>query len=192
MYDPEVKESRIVKLANSSGIWKVSHHMGNMIGCKVEWEGESVAWKENEYWSMKATNGMFARLSMQAEMHFEDDGSTRTNVTFRIGYHVPSPIAGPLIDRLFIRREVHQLARTALEGLQRAALLNKIPFLSSQLEKRMEDHPAYISQNHAPLDSARKRSFGPHFPSIFAPNELWNEAPEQDRKKYGRIPIPWK
>jgi len=139
LYDPNVKEARIVKLPDSDGLGKVTSYSGEMMGCKVEWEGESVAWKENELWAMRANKGLPARLRMETEMRFEESGHNETEVAISIQYEAPYSILGRLLDALFLRREVHRMAINTIEGLKKAAVEGRIPPLVLQAVKREAD-----------------------------------------------------
>ena len=138
-----ISKAWIVRLPGPDGLAMVSHYVGKVMGRKLEWEGESVKWKRSEFWARKALSGPFARMNMQMEMRFEPAGNGRTKVTSRIDYRVPYPLAGWLIDRLYMSRQVRKMARSVVEGIKKAAMEGRIPTLQVQLEKRKIDHPGY-------------------------------------------------
>ena len=138
-----ISKAWIVKLPGPDGLGMVSHYAGKVMDRKLEWEGELVKWKRSEFWTRKALSGPFARMRMQMEMRFESMGTDRTKVTSRIDYRVPYPLAGWLIDRLYMRRQARKMATDAIEGIKKAAIEGRIPTLQVQLEKRKVDHPGY-------------------------------------------------
>jgi uncharacterized membrane protein len=138
-----INKAWIVKLPGADGLGMVSHYAGKVMGRKLEWEGELVKWKRSELWARKALSGPFARMRMQMEMRFETAG-TGTKVTSRIDYKVPYPLAGWLIDKLYMRRQARKMANDAVEGIKKAAMEGRIQPLQVQLEKRKVDHPGYL------------------------------------------------
>lgn len=142
---PFLSKAWIVKLAGPDGLGMVSHYVGKVMGRNLEWEGESVKWKRNELWARKAVSGLFAKMNMQMEMRFETPSTSRTRVTSTIDYRVPYPVAGWVIDRLYMRRQARKMATDAVEGIKKAAMEGRIPTLQQQLEKRKVDHPDYDS-----------------------------------------------
>jgi hypothetical protein len=144
LYYPELRESTIVKLPNPEGTGKVSRFVGNMMGCRVEWEGESVAWKENEFWVMRGTKGLPATLHMQTEMRFGEAGPGKTDVTISIAYRAPYPILGRLLNALFLRREIRRMANGAIDGLKRAAAEGRIQSLASQRAEGQTDNAGLL------------------------------------------------
>jgi len=113
------------------------------MGRELEWEGELVKWRRSELWARKALSGPFAKMSMQMEMRFETVGTGRTKVTSMIDYRVPYPLAGWLIDKLYMGRQARRMATNVVEGIKKAAIEGRIPTLQVQLEKRKVDHPGY-------------------------------------------------
>jgi uncharacterized membrane protein len=120
-----------------------SHYVGKVMGRELEWEGELVKWRRSELWARKALSGPFAKMGMQIEMRFETVGTGRTKVTSMIDYRVPYPLAGWLIDRLYMGRQARKMARDTAEGIKKAAMEGRIPTFQVQLEKRKVDHPGY-------------------------------------------------
>ena len=137
-----ISKAWVVKLPGPDGLGMVSHYAGKVMGRKLEWEGELVRWKRNEFWTRKALSGPFARMNMQMEMRFETAG-TATKVTSRIDYRVPYPLAGALIDRLYMRRQAQKMVNGVVDGVKKAAIEGRVPTLHVQLEKRKVDHPGY-------------------------------------------------
>ena len=80
---------------------------------------------------------------MQMELRFELVGTGHTKVTSRIDYRVPYPLAGWLIDKLYVHRLARKMATDAVEGIKKAAMEGRIPTVQVQLEKRKVDHPGY-------------------------------------------------
>ncbi len=145
--DPEwasfISRAWIVKLPGHDGLGMVGHYVGKVMGRELEWEGKLVKWKMNEFWARKAVSGPFAKMSMQMEMRFEQAGTGRTKVTSRIDYRVSYPLAGWLIDRLYVTRQVRKMVSHAVGGIKKAAMEGRIPTVQVQLEKRKLDHPGY-------------------------------------------------
>jgi len=145
--DPEwasfISRAWIVKLPGHDGLGMVGHYVGKVMGRELEWEGESVKWRRNEFWARKALSGPFAKTSMQMEMRFEPVTPAWTKVTSSIDYRVPYPLAGWIIDRLYMRRQARKMATDAVEGIKKAAIEGRVPTLQQQLEKRKGDHPGY-------------------------------------------------
>lgn len=140
---PMVRKAWIVKLPGPDGLSMLTHYVGNVMGREMEWEGESVKWRRNEFWARKALSGRLAKMNMQIEMRFEPLGAGRTKVTSKIDYRVSYPLIGWLIDRLYVRREAGKMARNAVDGIRKATIEGRIPPLQVQLEKRKADHPGY-------------------------------------------------
>jgi hypothetical protein len=144
-----VSKTKIVKLPDSSGMGKVTHYDGHLMGRELEWEGTSVDWKENELWAMKAITKLPAKMNMQISMRLEtvaDSGANKTRATCIIEYQVPYPIIGRLIDRLYIRREIQGLVNSAIEGIKSVADQRKVPPFGLQFERRQLDHPGYTQK----------------------------------------------
>jgi len=145
--DPEwarfISKAWIVKLPGPNGLGMTSHYVGKVMGRRLEWEGELVKWSRNELWARKALSGPFAKMGMQMEMRFETVGRGGTKVTSMIDYRVPYPLAGWLIDKLYMGRQARKMATDAVEGIKKAAIEGRIPTLQVQLEKRKVDHPGY-------------------------------------------------
>jgi len=138
-----IRKAWITKLPDSSGLGKISHYVGTIMGREDEWEGESTKWKPGEVWGMKAITGRPSKMSMQNEMRFENLGPGRTRVTCAVEYSVPYPVIGRIIDRLYLRSKAQEHVNNAIDGMKNAAARNEIPPLHSQLEKRKLDHPGY-------------------------------------------------
>ena len=138
-----ISKAWIVKLPRPDGLGMTSHYVGNVMGRELEWEGELVKWRRSELWARKALSGPFAKMSMQMEMRFETVGTGRTKVTSMIDYRVPYPLAGWLIDKLYMGRQARRMATNVVEGIKKAAIEGRIPTLQVQLEKRKVDHPGY-------------------------------------------------
>ena len=145
--DPEwarfISKAWVVKLPGPDGLGMTSHYVGKVMGRELEWEGELVKWRRGEFWARKALSGPFAKMGMQMEMRFETVGTGRTKVTSMIDYRVPYPLAGWLIDRLYMGRQARKMATDVVEGIKKAAIEGRIPTLQVQLEKRKVDHPGY-------------------------------------------------
>lgn len=124
---PSIKKAWIKVLPERSGLGKVSHYVGTLMGQEAEWEGKLVEWKPKEVWAMKAISGRPAKMEMQNKMRFEDLGSGKTRVTCTISYGVPYPIVGPILDRFYLHRRAKEHTDRAIEGMRRAAELDKIP-----------------------------------------------------------------
>jgi uncharacterized membrane protein len=143
VWAPSIIKAWITKLPDSVGLGKISHYVGTIMGRAAEWEGESTKWKPNELWGIRAISSSPSKMRMQTEMRFETLEPGKTRVTSAIGYDVPYPFVGWVLDRLYLRRRAQQHAINAIDGMKRAAAQRQIPSLSSQLEKRMLDHPGY-------------------------------------------------
>lgn len=140
---PAIKKAWIVRLPNSDGSGKVTHYLGTIMGEEMEWEGQSVEWKENEIWMMRAFKGKPAKLTMWIKFVFEPAVEGKTKVTGFLGYGAPYLLIGPLIDQFYIRREAMRLIKVAIEGMKIAADQGKIPSVELQFEKRKADRLDY-------------------------------------------------
>lgn len=138
-----ISKTWIVRLPDSNGLGKITHYVGRMMGKDMEWEARSVEWKENDYWMMKASSGAPGRMNMYLSVRFRDEGVGETRVTVVMGYKIPYPIIGPLMDRFYVQKEAHRLVNIAIEGMQRAAYERRIPPISLQLERRKINRPDY-------------------------------------------------
>ena len=139
-----ISKAWIVRLPGPDGLGMISHYVGKVMGRELEWEGELVRWRRSEFWARKALSGPFARMKMQMEMRFETVGTGRTKVTSRIDYRVPYPLAGWLIDKLYMHRQARKMVHDVVEGIKKAAMEGRIQPLQVQLEKRKVDHPGYL------------------------------------------------
>lgn len=148
-----ISKTWIVKLPDSNGLGKITHYVGKMMGKEMEWDARAVEWKENECWMMKASSGTPAKMNMYLAVRFRDEGLEGTKVTAVMGYKIPYPIIGPLIDRFYIEREAQKLVNTAIEGMQRASSEHRIPPISLQLVRRKVDRPDYTAQLQIQLTS---------------------------------------
>ena len=140
---PPIWETRILRLPNSSGLGKVTHYTGRLLGRDMEWDAQSVEWHEDELWRMQAVRGMPAKMNMHLEMRFETVDARRTKVTCRVGYHAAYPLVGAAIDRFVLRKEAARMAQLAIEGLQKVASQQRVPAVDRQFEKRKADLPGY-------------------------------------------------
>ncbi len=143
VWAPSVREARITRLPGPDGTGMVSHYVGKIMGREIEWDGESTKWRENEVWVRKASTGFPAKMKMSIEMRFEPLGPHTTRVTSKIGYRVPYPLLGWLMDRFFVHREAQRMATNAVQGLKKIAMGGGIPSVQAQLEQRKLDHPGY-------------------------------------------------
>jgi hypothetical protein len=64
VWAPFLSKAWIVKLPGPDGLAMVSHFVGKFMGRDLEWEGESVKCKRDEYWARKALSGPFAKMSV--------------------------------------------------------------------------------------------------------------------------------
>jgi uncharacterized membrane protein len=147
VWAPSIRKAWITKLPDATGLGKVSHYVGTIMGREAEWEGESTKWKPNEFWGMKAITGPPAKMRMQNEMRFERLGPGEVKVTCTLEYRVPYPLIGRMLDRLYLRSKALQHVNNAIEGMKKAAHQHQIPQLASQLERRRLDHPSYRPSN---------------------------------------------
>jgi uncharacterized membrane protein len=147
LWAPSIRKAWITKLPDPTGLGKVSHYVGTIMGREAEWEGESTKWKPNELWGMKAINGPPAKMRMQNEMQFERLGPGRTKVTCIVEYQTRYPVIGPILDRLYLRAKARVHAQNAIEGMKKAADQHRVPSLRLQLEERKLDHPGYQPLN---------------------------------------------
>lgn len=138
-----IPKAHIVKLPDSDGLDKITHYEGAMMGREMQWEAESVEWRENEYWMMRAVTGTPAKMHMELKIQFETVSAGKTRATVVFGFRAPYPLIGPLIDGFYIRKEAKRLVNIALEGMKRAADQHKILSIDMQMEKRKADHPGY-------------------------------------------------
>jgi uncharacterized membrane protein len=140
---PSIRKAWITKLPDSDGRGKISHYVGTIMGRGMEWEGESVKWKMNELWSMRAISGLPAKMNMLTEMRFEPEGPNKTKVTVSIEFRTPYPLIGWFVDKFYLSRQAKRMARNGVVGMSKAASLGKIPPLKEQMERRKADHPGY-------------------------------------------------
>ena len=138
-----VRETKILKLPGPTGIGKVTHYAGMLLGREMEWEARSVEWTEDEIWMMKASRGIPAKMNMQIRFRFETAEAGRTKVICRVGYHAPYPLVGAAIDRIYLRKEALRLANLAIVGMKRVAEQHRVQPLEVEFEKRKADHPGY-------------------------------------------------
>lgn len=142
-----VRTTQILRLPDASGMGKVTHYAGTLLGRDMEWEAQSAEWMQDEVWMMKASRGMPAKMNMQLRFRFEAVGADETKVTCRVGYHAPYPVLGSIIDRFYLRKEALRLAQLAIEGMKRVAEQGRVLPLDLELENRKEDHPGYLTES---------------------------------------------
>ncbi len=140
---PSIRKVWIIKLPDSAGLGKVAHYVGDWKGGEMEWEAESVEWRENELRIMRAISGLPARMNMQLEWRYDAAGPGKTRVTCAFKCRVPYPLIGLLMERFYILPEAQRQVNDAIEGMKKAADQHKVPPVDSQLEKRKADYPGY-------------------------------------------------
>lgn len=145
IWAPSIRKAWITRLPGPDGTGMVSHYVGKVVGREMEWDGESISWRENELWARRAITGLPAKMRMSMEMRFEPIGPRETKVTSKIQYKVPYPLVGWLMDRFYVHREVQKMATDAVRGLREASINGRIPPVQAQQEKRKEDHPGYLA-----------------------------------------------
>lgn len=150
---PPISWTRITKLPDPDGLGKVTQYRGVLMGREMEWRAESVEWKENECWTMKAVSGLPAKMGMALKLRFDALGTGRSKVTCVFEYRAPYPLVGSLIDRFYLRPEARRLVNEALDGLKRAVDRHGVPPLELQFEKRETDHPGYVTSGFHALRS---------------------------------------
>ena len=155
-----VKEARILQLPDASGMGKITHYAGTLLGRDMEWDARSVEWKEDEIWTMRASQGVPAKMQMQIRFRFEPVAAGHTRVTCTVGYRAPYPILGAVIDRFYVRKEAIRLARLAIEGMQRAAQQGRVPSVAAELENRKTDHPGNAAGSTQTVAAARTQEPG--------------------------------
>ncbi len=138
-----VRKTRILQLPDSAGLGKVTHYTGRLLGRDMEWQAQSVEWKEDEIWMMRASQGMPAKMNMQIRFRFETVETGKTKVTCWVGYHAPYSLLGAVIDRFYLRKEAVRLANLAIKGMQRIAEQHRVQPVDLEFEKRKADHPGY-------------------------------------------------
>lgn len=138
-----ITEARILRLPDSNGLGKITRYKGTIFGREMEWDAQSVEWKEDNIWKMMASTGLPAKMNMFLLFQFEDIGVGRTRVRGAMGFHAPYPIIGALMDRFYLRSEAQRMVTDAVEGVKQAAVEHRIPSANSQLEKRKTDHLGY-------------------------------------------------
>ncbi len=132
---PSIRKAWIIKLPDSAGLGKVARYVGNWMGREIEWEAESVEWKENELRIMRPISGLPARMNMQMEWRYDAAGPCKTRVTCVFEYRVPYSFIGWLIDLLFIRPEAQRQVNDAVEGMKKAADQQRVPPVDLQIER---------------------------------------------------------
>ncbi len=147
---PSIRKAWIIKLPDSAGLGKLAHYVGNWKGREIDWEAESVQWKENELRMMRPISGLPARMNMQMEWRYDAAGPNKTRVTCVFKYRVPYPLIGSLIDRFYIRPEARRQVNDAIEGMKKAANQQRVPRVELQFEKRKADHPGHTVVSESP------------------------------------------
>ncbi len=142
-----VRRTQILRLPDAAGMGKVTHYAGTLLGRDMEWEARSADWSEDETWSMRACEGMPAKMNLGLRLRFEAVDAGRTRVTCGISYHAPYPLLGAIIDRFYLRREAVRLANLAVRGLQRVGQKHRVRSIEAEFEERKRDHPGYAMES---------------------------------------------
>jgi uncharacterized membrane protein len=143
IWAPSIRKAWVTRLPGPDGTGMVSHYVGKVVGREMEWDGESIRWRRNESWARRASSGLPGKMNLVMEMRFEPLGPRQTRVTAQIQYRVPYPLFGWLLDRFYVRREIQQMARNAVQGLKKTSVEGGIKPVEAQMEKRKQDHAGY-------------------------------------------------
>ncbi|HZW57488.1 MAG TPA: hypothetical protein VFF30_14465 [Nitrososphaerales archaeon] len=138
-----IRKTWIVRLPNSAGLGKITYYIGTIMGREMEWQAQSGVWRENEFWMMKASTVMPAKMNMHLKLRFETVGEGMTKAMCVMGFRTPYPLIGPFIDRFYLRKEAQRLVNIAVEGLKQVADQHMVPPVELQFERRKADHPGY-------------------------------------------------
>jgi uncharacterized membrane protein len=92
-----------VKVKENFGVGTVFRISGNFGGRPLEWDNETVEYKDNALIKTKAINGPFKKNEIS--VHFQPNG-TGTTLTFEADYDLGHGLLGAAIDKLKIKKEV--------------------------------------------------------------------------------------
>ncbi len=94
-----------------------AHHQGQIMGRKMEWDGEIIDWVDDARIVWQASSGQPKNMQMKAINWVEkEDGNTRYGL--KVEYHPPYSILGKLIDVIMIRRAFKRSIESSLEKLK--------------------------------------------------------------------------
>jgi uncharacterized membrane protein len=99
------------------GVGTSAHHWGQIIGRRVEWDGEIVEWVEDARIVWQATSGQPKKMRMRAiNWAKKEDGGTRYGL--EVEYQPPYSILGKVMDAIMIRRAIMRSVKNSLEKLK--------------------------------------------------------------------------
>lgn len=95
-----------------------AHHLGKIMGRKMEWDGRIIEWAENERIVWQAITGQPERMRMTAVNWVRGEGDgTRYGV--EVDYHPPYSVLGKIMDSMMIKRSIKKSLQTSTQNLKR-------------------------------------------------------------------------
>ncbi len=103
--------------AQTKGVGTEAHHEGEMLGRRMEWDGEVVEWVDNERIVWRATSGQAKRMKMMAYNWVKpEEGKARYSLEVR--YEMPYSFIGRALDALWVRRRLREDLQKSVEQLK--------------------------------------------------------------------------
>ncbi|NIN66442.1 MAG: hypothetical protein GTO63_17470 [Anaerolineae bacterium] len=101
----------------TTGVGTLAHQEGEILGRKMEWDGEVVEWVDNERIVWKATSGQPKRMKMRALNRVRTEGGG-ARYSLEVHYEMPYSLIGKALDVLWVRRRLKEDLRKSVERLK--------------------------------------------------------------------------
>ena len=95
-----------------------AHHLGKIMGRKMEWDGRIIEWAENERIVWQATSGQPERMRMKATNWVRGEGDG-TRYGLEVEYHPPYSVLGKIMDSMMIKRSLRKSLQNSTQNLKR-------------------------------------------------------------------------
>ncbi len=94
-----------------------AHHRGQIMGRKMEWDGEIIEWVEDARIVWQARSGLPKKMQMKAINRVEKEGRN-TRYGLKVEYQPPYSILGKVMDVIMMRRAIRRSITSSLEKLK--------------------------------------------------------------------------
>ena len=99
------------------GVGVSAHHLGKVMGRRMEWDGRIIEWVENERIVWQATSGLPERMEMMA-INWVRGESDVTRYGLEVEYHAPYSVFGKIMDLMLIKRSIRKSIQTSTQNLK--------------------------------------------------------------------------
>ena len=100
-----------------TGVGTSAHHLGQIMGRKMNWDGRIVEWVENDRIVWQANSGEPGKMRMKAVNWVKKDADG-TRYGLEVEYVMPYSLLGKLMDAIKVRKAVAKSIQKSLERLK--------------------------------------------------------------------------